>query len=59
MSRGPDLTRLLSEAELRRLAGQSYFERGEEYFACGGVTDARVSRGRLTASVGGTRSRAG
>lgn len=55
MARSTDLAQLLSQAELRRVAGPLYFERGMEYFAHGAVSSVRMKEGKVTASVQGTR----
>ncbi len=45
-----------TEAQLRALAGDSYFARGEAYFGSGAVRFLSVDAGRVEAAVQGTRS---
>jgi uncharacterized Zn finger protein len=45
---------LLTEAALRRLAGPTYYARGESYLAGGAVKNLRIQAGHITASVDGT-----
>jgi uncharacterized Zn finger protein len=45
---------LLSEAELRGLAGPVYYERGMEYFARGAVVSIGLKDGKVAATVQGT-----
>jgi uncharacterized Zn finger protein len=55
MARRTHPAQWLSEAELRRVAGPLYFQRGMEYFAHGAVRSVRMKEGGITASVQGTR----
>lgn len=50
-----DLTAIVTPANLRRLAGDSYFGRGEAYFDDGTVRGLRFQDGVIRAKVWGTR----
>ena len=55
MGRSRSSSTWFSEAELRNLAGEAYFERGVNYFARGAVTGLSLKDGKVAATVQGTR----
>jgi uncharacterized Zn finger protein len=48
------IAELLTEKNVRRIAGNTYFARGAEYFSSGCVRDLRENNGRVTATVDGS-----
>jgi len=64
-SRGNDLSgggavsplrEIIDHQTLRRMAGGRSFERGEDYFVGGRVSDLTENRGKIVADVHGTRT---
>jgi uncharacterized Zn finger protein len=56
LSTGSPLRELIDRQTLRRFAGGRSFERGEDYFAGGQVSDLAEDRGKVVAEVRGTRT---
>lgn len=54
MAKNPGLEDLITADDLRIIAGDRYFERGEDYCSRGAVTRLRVDGERITARIEGT-----